>query len=188
MLGILSLVTGFLSPFIGDVFKFFTARQQNAHELAMLQESNKSAREIADLNAQVGLATQDVADVVSARQTQPQYGVRLLDAVQGDQGWVVRNFIKPFLLIMLTFIEVANGWMRPYAIYIILTLWASSKLGRFFFAYHAVLGGGDTRMEVLKALAAAATDTWGDHDWVALDYALGFLLGSRHKLSEAGKK
>lgn len=188
MLGILSLISGFVSPWIGDLFGLLKARQQNAHELLMLKESNKSAREIADLNAQVGMAQAEVDDVRSARSTQQSYGVKLLDAVAKEDGWFMRSVIKPFLIVMLILIEIANGFMRPYAIYTIMTLWASTKVARFYLGYHAIIGAGGTEEEMVKALAGAVIAIWDDHDWAALDYVLGFLLGSRHKLKENGQK
>src|SRR3990167_4353434 len=171
MLAILSLVSGFVSPWIGDMFGMFKAKQQNAHELAMLVESNKSAREIAELNAQVGMAQAEVDDVRSARAAQPSYGVALLDAIRGDKGWITTYFMRPILLVALTVIEIANGLMRPYAIYLILTLWASTKAARFYFAYTATSGGANAE-DVLYAVASASLAVWDEHDWVALDYAL----------------
>ena len=183
----IAALLGFASPFLSDIFKFFTKRQENAHELAMLIESNRAVRDTAELNAQVGMAQAEVDDVRSARATQPSYGAKLLDTVSGDTSWINRYLIKPLLLLFLAFIEIANGLMRPYAIYLILSMWASTKVARFYFAYTAVGGGGDSVAE-LSALASAALVIWDDRDWAALEYTLGFLLGSRHKLREDNKR
>lgn len=185
MIAILSLIAGFVSPWISDVFKIFQSKQENAHELAMLRESNKSAREISELNAQVGMANAAVEDVKSARAAQPSYGAKLLDTVASADTWVERFFIRPVLLLCFTVVEILNALMRPYAIYIILTMWASTKVARFYFAYTSTGGGASLD---LAALAGAALDIWDEHDWAALDYVLGFLLGSRHKLKESGQR
>ena len=175
----IAALLGFLSPFLSDVVKLFTKRQDNAHELALLKESNRAVRDTAELNAQVGMAQAEVDDVRSARATQPSYGAKLLDVVMGDTSLLNRYLIKPLLILFLAFIEIANGLMRPYAIYLILSMWASTKVARFYFAYTAV-GGSDA-----AGLAAAALAIWDDRDWAALEYTLGFLLGSRHKLKES---
>jgi hypothetical protein len=188
MLAILSLLSGFVSPWIGDLIKLFQKRQDNAHELAMLQESNRSTREIAEIKAQVSLAQADVQDVASARQTQPSYGTQLLNALAGESGWVMK-LVKGALIMALAAVEIANGWMRPYVVYLVMSMWASTKAARFWFAYTATIGGGAVDLhEITSALASAALAIWDDHDFALVDYVCGFLLGSRHKLSERGAK
>lgn len=191
MMAIISLFTGFLSPFlgpaIGQALNYFQKKQDNLHELEMLKESNNGAREIATLNAQVGMAQAEVADVKSARESQPSYGVALLDAVKLG-GWVEQNLVAPLLIFALAIIEVANGLMRPWVIYLISGMWASAKLAQFYFGYQAALGGGTATKEIVYALATAAVTAWNSEDNLYMEYVVGFLLGSRHQLKREGNK
>ena len=179
-------VLGFVSPWISDVFKFFTKRQENAHELEMLKESNKATRDIAELNAQVGMAQAEVDDVRSARAAQPSYGAKLLEAITPPSGFVEKYLVRPLLLVMLAVVEVLNGFMRPYAIYLVLSLWASVKVGTLYLNYKGIIvseGAIDW-----TSLANAAIASWKAEDNAALEYVLGFLFGSRYKLQVEGRK
>lgn len=188
MFGLLTLLGGFISPFVGDIIKLFQTKQDYAHELAMAQESNRAQRDIADLNAQVDFAKADVADTVSARQAQPSYGARLLDALQGQSGWFMTG-IKGALLIALSLVEMLNGLMRPYVVYEVMTAWAVVKAARIYLAYTAINNSGAHDWPtVLSGLSSAFLAAWDDHDNLVVDYVVGFLFGSRHRLQEAGKK
>jgi len=45
MIALLSLISGFVSPYIGSIIGYFQSKQDNAHELAMQIESNNAVRD-----------------------------------------------------------------------------------------------------------------------------------------------
>jgi len=133
------------------------------------------------------MAEFDVKDSVSARKAQPSYGIKLLDALDASGGWLV-HLVKPILVAAFTIVEVANGFMRPYTVYIVVNLWAAVKIGTFWLALSSSGTEFALDIDTANAIAKALIAVWDEHDWIVFDYVLGFLFGSRHKMKEAAKR
>jgi hypothetical protein len=167
IVGLISAIAGFLSPFIGPVFDHFKAKQNNAHQLAMLKESNNAKRDIAITDAQAKIIQSNVEDSISARKSSPSYGTAILKYLAGETGGWMFRFVKGFAIWSFTLIELLNGLMRPYVIYLVIGMLAYSATGN---------------------VAVAITTVWEEHDYVMVDYTMGFLFGSRYQLQREGKK
>lgn len=176
MMALLSLLAGFLSPFIPDLIKIFRAKQDYAHELAMRELDRQIQREVGIIDMNKTLAASDVQDAISARQMGPVYGLKLLDALDKEKGWFMK-MIKGGLIWALSIIEVMNGLIRPSIAYLVVGLWVALKLSQAYFAYKAGFDGS-----ALDAAAVAMTTIWSDHDFLMLEYVMGFFFGARHRM------
>jgi hypothetical protein len=177
MLGLLSAVAGFVSPFLGPLVDYFKAKQQGELQLAMLKESNNAKRDIAITDAQAKIIRSNVEDSISARKAAPSYGNAILKYLAGETGGWMFRIVKGFAIWSFTLIELLNGLMRPYVIYLVIGMWASVKVAKMMLAYSAT-----------GNVAVAITTVWEEHDYVMVDYTMGFLFGSRYQLQREGKK
>jgi hypothetical protein len=185
MIALLSLISGFLSPFLPDIFKIATTWQDHRHELAMRQLDREIQKELGQIDLQRTLAAGDVQDAISARQMGPTYGLGLLDALSGETGRFMR-FIRGSLILALALIEVVNGLVRPGIAYWVMGFWGSVKLARMVLAYQSTVGAGAADWPTaLAALATALAAVWEDHDWILVDYVAGFYFGARHRMKES---
>lgn len=178
MLALLSPLLGFFSAFLPDVVKYFQQRQEFAHDEAMRRIDLEAQKVAGQIQLDNTLAAGDVQDVISARQSQPNYGAKLLDALTGEQGWVLR-FVKGILIWSLSLVEVLNGLMRPLVVYYVMGLWGAVKAARFYLYIHGAAGGGTPDWGLI---AEAATTLWGEDDAAIVEYVVGFLFGIRHRL------
>lgn len=182
MMALLSLVTGFLSPFIPDLLKIFRAKQDYAHELAMRQLDREIQKEMGRIDLSKSLSATDVQDAISARQMGPTYGLKLLDALSEETGRFMR-FIRGCLISALAFIEVVNGTIRPGIAYWVFGFWGSVKMGKFYLAYSSTVGSGAADWQsALVAISTSLVAVWDEHDWILVDYIAGFYFGARHRL------
>ena len=177
IVGLISAIAGFFSPFIGPVFDHFKAKQNNAHQLAMLKESNNAKRDIAITDAQARVIASNIEDSISARKAAPSYGNAILKYLAGETGGWMFRIVKGFAIWSFTLIELLNGLMRPYVIYLVIGMWASVKVAKMMLAYSAT-----------GNVAVAITTVWEEHDYVMVDYTMGFLFGSRYQLQRENKK
>lgn len=70
MLTVLSALLGFVGPFIPELIKFFRQKQDNAHELALLEMQTKIAASEHMYRMEEINATADIAEMQTLRQPQ----------------------------------------------------------------------------------------------------------------------
>lgn len=177
MMALLSLVSGFLSPYVPDFFKIFQSKIDYAHEENMADKNLAASKISGQFALDTSLAQGDVQDVISARQAAPpSYGTRLLDALDDETGWFARA-VKLWLIWALSIIEIANGMVRPWMAYYTFTLYGAVKIARAYLYYKASASGLDWEI-----VSQSVITMWDDHDWLLMEYVAGFFLGARHRL------
>lgn len=129
-LTLLSMLGGGLMRMLPELMSFLNRKQDNEHELAMLdkQFQLESARQAAHLNEiQVqGDYAQDLA-LVQARQ----------EAIKGQMQ-----------MTNIGFVDALNFLVRPAVTYFMVTMYALAKLAMYMIAMRSGLGGWDSILKV----------------------------------------
>ena len=172
-----STLLGFGANFVPDIIGFFKKRQDNAHEIAMLDAQVKWAKEATTWKAQEIREKGDTAAFVAAQRAgekQPTMGVTLLDGLKdsGFPSWAMAPLICLFGL--LAFLV---AFVRPGVTYALVIFYIGYKVALFKVL---VAGGGITSAGVFVQL-------WNEHDWILLDGILGYWFGWRVKKRENSK-
>lgn len=114
MFEILAAILGFAAPFLPEVLKFFTRKQDNEHELAMMNlQIQKGSMEhlwkMEEINANA-----DINEASLLHSPIQSFGVQLLDAAKGYSlsGWAL--YPAFYLFAALDFIA---GMVRPGVTY-----------------------------------------------------------------------
>jgi hypothetical protein len=112
MLTILSSIVGFVGGFVPDILKYFKQKQDNAHELAVLQlqmqaQAQYHTQRLEEINAQADIAESEA--LYKSAEVKPS-GVGWADAL----------------------IYIANGLCRPSITYIFVWLYVAVKVGQFY--------------------------------------------------------
>src|SRR3990167_6781218 len=107
-----STLLGFGANFVPDIIGFFKKRQDNAHEIAMLDAQVKWAKEATTWKAQEIREKGDTAAFVAAQRAgekQPTMGVTLLDGLKdsGFPSWAMAPLI--YLFGLLDFLVAGGG-------------------------------------------------------------------------------
>jgi len=166
---LLSTILGFFGPFIPELLKWLNRKQDNAHELALLDKQAQIAREAAayrkdEITLQGSLAA-DAEELKAIHQPVQNFGVQVLDAARssGMPFWVVWPVFWAFALV-----DWLNSSVRPT-----ITYWVVG-----FYTYYkwcvlqlAVSGGND--------LKTAIVANWSENDWAVMMLCLGYFFGQR---------
>lgn len=167
MLAILSAVFGFFAPFLPEVLKWFTRKQDNAHELAMMEMRLKAGAQEHLWRMEEINATADIAEMKALHAPQPSLGVKLLDAANGKYpAWTV---VPVFWLFGL--LDWLAGMVRPSVTYAIVAFYMTVKLARFRLMESVV--SDDTRWYELVARI------WDENDMAVLTLVLSYWFGNR---------
>lgn len=163
MLTILSAILGFAGPFVPEIIKFFKQKQDNAHELAVLEMQTKIAAQEFAYKMQEINANADIAEAAAIRAPAPSFGVQLLDA---SKDW-------PRLLILPVFyafalLDFLSGLVRPAVTYAFVGFYLTYKWAVF---QQSVLAMGDWKL--------AAQANWTENDLSLLLLCLGYYFGQR---------
>lgn len=164
---ILSFLSGVVGPLLPELLKFFRQKQDNAHELAMLEARMKYAQfehmwRMEEINANA-----DIAESQVLHGKQQSFGVQLLDASQrwADSRWGKWLVTPAFYLFSL--LDFLNGMVRPVIAYAAFGFYMAYKVALYQIALRHV------------DAATAVLQTWGDNDWAVLMTVIGFFFGQR---------
>lgn len=163
MLTILSALLGFAGPFIPELIKFFRQKQDNAHELALLEMQTKIAASEHMYRMEEINATADIAEMQTLRQPQQSFGVQILDAAKDWPKWIIVPAFYVFVLL-----DFSAGMVRPLVTYAVMGFYLIYK---WALLQQAALVAGDW----VKAVPMV----WTPEDWQIASIILGFWFGSR---------
>lgn len=163
MLAILSAIFGFASPFLPMIIKLFQQKQDNAHELAVLELQQKAAElqhayRMEELNTNA-----DIAESANLRLPQQSFGVQVLDAAK---DWPKLIIVPVFYL--FSFLDFMSGFVRPGVTYAMVAFYLAYKWSLF---EAAKLNTG--------SWAIAIPQIWTEADFALLTLTLSFWFGSR---------
>jgi hypothetical protein len=171
MLTILAAILGFAGPFIPELIKIFRSKQDNAHELAMMELQAKNAEKAHLYKVEELNLNADINEAQIIRQPQTSFGVQVLDAAK---DWPKLIVVPIFYLFAL--LDFFTGMVRPVITY--------SVVGFYFFykwaLYELALKGADGVWQV------ALSTSWGESDWALLLSTVSYWFGSRIVKSQFG--
>lgn len=176
MLALFSGILGFVGPFLPEVFKFFTRKQDNAHELALLEMRLKAGAQEHLWKMEEINATADIAEAKELHRPQQSFGVQLLDkAHDANMGpWLIGPAFYLF-----TLLDLVNGLVRPVIAY--------TSFGGYL-AYKWAMFDTLTGPRFEASTSSAITQTWGEQDWAVLTLVLSYFFGARvAKMAFGGK-
>lgn len=165
MLMIFTTVFGFLGPLLPEVIKWFNRRQENAHELAMLEAQAKlNAQEHQARLAEISAAA-DIAIEQAVHQPQQSFGVQLLDAAKSANlpAWV---FVPAFWLFAV--LDFVTGLVRPVMAYTMLGFYYAMKWAQYTVA-----------KSYSTTPAEAVIGVWTTDDMALLLGVVSFYVGGR---------
>ena len=164
---ILSFLSGVIGPLLPELLKFFRQKQDNAHELAMLEIRLRHAQyehlwRMEEINAKA-----DIEESKVLHSGQNSFGVQLLDASQkwADSEW--GKWLVTPTFYMFSFLDFLNGMVRPVIAYAAFGFYMAYKVAM----YDMALRSSDH--------VAAILQTWGENDWAVLMTVIGFFFGQR---------
>ena len=165
MFEILSAGLGFLAPFLPEVLKYFTRKQDNAHELAVLGLQMQAAANEHAYKMEEIVTQGDISEMTELHKPMQSFGVQLLDAAKGYNlsSWAL--YPAFYLFSSLDFIA---GMVRPvitysaFAFYVSVK-WAQITMWKF--------GGVDFATSILQV--------WGPEDRSIIILVLSYWFGQR---------
>ena len=167
MMAILTAVFGFFAPFLPEILKWFTRKQDNAHELAMMEMRLRAGAQEHLWKMEGINATADIAEMKALHAPQPALGVKLLDAADGRYpAWTI---VPVFWLFGL--LDWTAGMVRPVITYVAFGFYMVIKFARYRLMESVVTE--DTRWYELVARL------WTDDDMAVLTLVLSFWFGQR---------
>jgi hypothetical protein len=176
MLSIATALLGFASPFLPELLKFFTRRQDNAHELALMELRLKAGAQEHLWKMEEITAEADIAEARALHRPQPSFGVQILDKAHdsGMSPWLVAPVFYLFAAL-----DVLSGLVRPAAAYASFALYAAYKWALYETLVSDRFG---------NTTAGALTQLWGEQDWNVLVLILSYWFGARTaKLAFGGR-
>ena len=165
MLSILTAVLGFASPFLPEALKYFTRKQDNAHELALMELRLKAGAQEHLWKMEEIAAQADIAEAKEIHKPQKVFGVELLDHVAG-KPWPI--WLPVFW--GLSLLDWLTGMVRPTVAY--------ASFG-FYIAYKWAMYTTLTGARFENDSANAVVQLWGEQDWNILVLILSYWFGSR---------
>lgn len=165
MLGIISAVMGFLAPFLPELLKFFTRKQDNQHELAMMDLQMKAAASEHAYKMEEIITTGDISEMTELHKPTQSFGVQLLDAAKGFNlsGWALYPAFYLF-----SFLDFVAGMVRPIVTYAAFGFYMAVKWAQLSMWQ---TGGTD--------LATAIIQVWGPEDRSIVILVLSYWFGQR---------
>lgn len=168
MFAILSAVFGFAAPFLPEVFKYFTRKQDNAHELAMLELRMKGAAQEHLYRMEEITAQADIAEAREIHKPAQSFGVQILDKAQ--------SLLHPALWVpafyLFTLLDFIAGMVRPTITYTAFGFYIAYKWACYQLMFQVVEPGTLT-------IAQAIGNLWGEQDWSVLTLVLSYYFGLR---------
>lgn len=164
MIAILSALLGFAGPFLPELIKFFRQKQDNLHELSILELQGKLAEKghlykMEELNINA-----DIAEMNVLRQPQQSFGVQILDAAK---DWP-KMFILP-VFYLFAFLDFVAGFVRPSITY---------AVTGFYLVYKWALYEQAIKLHA-NEWNVAILSIWTESDFSILLLVLGYYFGAR---------
>lgn len=163
---ILTAVLGFLAPFLPEVLKFFNRKQDNLHELAMMElQMKKGSQEhlwrMEEINTNA-----DIKEGELIHAPMNSFGVQLLDAAKGHNlsGWALYPVFYLFSLL-----DFLSGLVRPGVTYAAFGFYMAVKWAQLAVAIAAADGS------VTTGLIAV----WSEEDRSIVVLVLSYWFGQR---------
>lgn len=164
---IFSFLSGVIGPLLPELIKFFRQKQDNLHELAMLEARLKYAQyehlwRMEEINVKA-----DIEETSVLHGKQQSFGVQLLDASEkwAESQWGKWLVTPAFYL--FAFLDFLNGMVRPVIAYSAFGFYMAYKVA----IYQMALRHSDSVSAILQ--------TWGENDWAVLMTVIGFFFGQR---------
>lgn len=161
---IFSAIIGFLAPFLPELLKFFTRKQDNEHELEIMRlQLQKGAQEHLWKMEEIS-ATADIKEGELIHTPMNSFGVQLLDAAKGHglSGWALYPVFYTFALL-----DFLAGMVRPGITYAAFVFYMAVKWAQLTIAQD------NTQLEY------ALMSVWGDEDRAILVLVLSYWFGQR---------
>lgn len=165
MLSIFTAVLGFASPFLPELLKYFHRKQDNAHEIALMDLRLRAGAQEHLWRMEEVVARADIVEAKEVRRPQKIFGVELLDHVK-DKPWPI--WLPVFW--GLSLLDWLTGMVRPTVAYASFGFYIAYKWAQF-----QVLTGPRFETDV----AGAIVQLWGEQDWNILVLILSYWFGSR---------
>lgn len=168
MLALLSAIFGFAAPFLPELFKIFTRRADNAHELAMMRLRMDAAAQEHIWRMEEISANADIAEAREIHRPAPSFGVQMLDAAKGH------NFGKWALVpafYMFAMLDFLSGMVRPTVTYAAFGFYIVYKLA----AYRTMSIVSDATFTWNEGILKL----WGEQDWALLTLIISYWFGLR---------
>lgn len=165
MIEIASAILGFAAPFLPEVLKYFTRKQDNEHELNVLKlQMERGAQEHLWKMEEIS-ANADIKEIEVLHNPQKSFGVQLLDAAKGHglSGWAL--YPAFYLFAILDFI---SGFVRPGITYAAFGFYMSVKWAELTIA-----------KAHNSALSAAILQVWSSEDRAIVVLVLSYWFGHR---------
>lgn len=169
MLAIISAIFGFAAPFLPEVFKFFTRRQDNKHELDMMELRMKMAGKEHLYRMEEITAQADIAEAREIHKPAQSFGVQILDKAH-NSGFSKYSLIPAFY--MFVFLDFLAGMVRPTITYLAFGFYIAYKFAAYSLMFQVVEPGTLT-------IAQAVANLWGEQDWSVLTLVLSYYFGLR---------
>lgn len=150
---LISTVTGLVSGTVPDLLKEFTSSREHKRELEMLEKQTELQLRIAEKEGETRVAEMDREVDIAAYKAQSK---------------IAAASLKPT---GIRWVDAWNASMRPFAVTIIITLFAAMAS---FYTY-AVLSSVDSLQDTVSAVDLL----WGSLIGEAIQAVLGFLFGYR---------
>jgi len=163
MLAILSAILGFAGPFIPELLKLFRQKQDNAHELAILQMQAQLAEKQHLYKMEEISSQADIAEAQALHQPQQSFGVQLLDAAVGWPKWAILPVFYAFALL-----DWINGFIKPGVTAAMVAFYLAFKWSLYQLA---IVRLGD--------YARSVESIWTENDFAVLMLCLGYYFGHR---------
>lgn len=168
MLAIAAAVLGLIGPFLPEVMKWWNRREDNKHELAMIEMRLKYAKEEHLWRMEEIEAQADIAEAREIHKPLPSYGVQLIDAMDG-KAW--SPWVMAPLLYLFAVLDFLTGLVRPAITYAVVAFYLAYKWARFELMKFAA--GED--MQWFQQIA----NLWDENDLAVLLMVLSFWFGGR---------
>lgn len=165
MIELFSALIGFAAPFLPELLKYFTRKQDNAHELAMMDKQSQISKENHSYKMEEIIATADIKEGELIHSPMTSFGVQLLDAAKGHglSGWAL--YPAFYLFCLLDFVA---GMVRPGITYASFAFYMSVKWAELTIARSAS-----------SSLSVALLQVWTSEDRAIVILVLSYWFGNR---------
>lgn len=164
MLEILSAAFGFLAPFVTELFKIVQRKQDNSHELAVLELQGKIKQQEHTYRMEELSVQADIKEVELVHQPSTSFGVQILDAAKNNNLSNLGFYPAFYLFVLLDFI---SSLVRPTVTYAAFTFYAAVKWAQL----QVAIRNATMEDAILKI--------WTDSDMAIVILVLSYWFGQR---------
>ena len=168
----LSLILGFLAPFLPDLLGIAKAKLDQVHELRMLELTLKGQNQQAAWKLEEAVAQGEARAFEVAHKQDDSYGVKLLDAGKDAAGHLPWYLVPVAWLFAL--VDFLNAAIRPSITIWFLGFYLASKWARVQSAVDALGAAPDAGWQTWSNARVAV---WDDADKEILNVIIGFWFG-----------